>query len=86
MPKKSRQNFNYLVNEKSLKAFFIIFEGLSLKQIKNFFFGRWEPDFKKTKKRIQENAFDNNQFHNILRLFNVLPNFAFTKSETIRQY
>ena len=38
MPKKSRQKFKYLENEKSfkdeMKAFFIIFEGLSLKQIK----------------------------------------------------
>ena len=38
MPKKSRQKFKYLENEKSfkdeIKAFFIIFEGLSLKQIK----------------------------------------------------
>ena len=29
------------------KAFFIIFKGLSLKQIKKNF-GRWEPDFKIT--------------------------------------
>ena len=28
------------------KAFFIIFTGLSLKQIKRNFFGRWESDFK----------------------------------------
>ena len=28
------------------KAFFIIFEGLSLKQIKKIFFERWESDFK----------------------------------------
>ena len=27
-----------------------------------------------------------NQFHNILRLFDVLPNFPFTTSETIRDY
>ena len=27
-----------------------------------------------------------NQFHNILRLFNVLPNFSFRKSETMRDY
>ena len=27
------------------KAFIIIFGGLSLKQIKKSFFGRWEPDF-----------------------------------------
>ena len=29
------------------KAFFIIFEGLSLKQIQKFIFGSWEYDFKK---------------------------------------
>ena len=48
MPKKSRQKVKYLENEKSIwdekKAFFIIFEGLSLKQIKNFF-GGWESEF-----------------------------------------
>ena len=27
-----------------------------------------------------------NQFHNILRLFDVLPNFLFTTSETMRDY
>ena len=27
-----------------------------------------------------------NQFHNILRLFDVLPKFSFTTSETIRDY
>ena len=27
-----------------------------------------------------------NPFHNILRLFDVLPNFPFTASETIRDY
>ena len=27
-----------------------------------------------------------NQFHNILRLFNVLPNFPFTTSETVADY
>ena len=27
-----------------------------------------------------------NQFHNILRLFNILPNFAFTTSETMDNY
>ena len=27
-----------------------------------------------------------NHFHNILRLFDVLPNFSFTTSETIRDY
>ena len=29
------------------KVLFIIFEGLSLKQIKIIFYGRWESDFKK---------------------------------------
>ena len=28
----------------------------------------------------------NKYFHNILRLFNVLTNFPFTRSETIRDY
>ena len=28
------------------KAFFIIFKGLSMKQITQIFFGRWESDFK----------------------------------------
>ena len=27
-----------------------------------------------------------NNFHNILRLFDVLPNFPFTRSETMRDY
>ena len=27
-----------------------------------------------------------NHFYNILRLFDILPNFAFTKSETVRHY
>ena len=27
-----------------------------------------------------------NQFHNILRLFDVLPNFTFTTSETVSDY
>ena len=51
MPKKSRQKFKYLENEKSfqdeIKAFLIIFKGLSLKQIKQIFFGKLESDFKK---------------------------------------
>ena len=38
MTKKSRQIFKYLKNEKSFMTFFIIFNGLSLKQIKYFFF------------------------------------------------
>ena len=44
MSKMSRQNFKYLENEKNLKdeikSIFIIFKGLSLKQIKQVFFGR----------------------------------------------
>ena len=27
-----------------------------------------------------------NYFHNILRVFDVLPNFPFTKNETMRDY
>ena len=40
MPKKSRQKFKYFENEKSFWdeiKFFIIFEGLSFKQIKKVF-------------------------------------------------
>ena len=41
MTKKSRQKFKYIENEKRFKlkqkAFFIIFKGLSLKQIKQVF-------------------------------------------------
>ena len=41
MTKKSRQKFKYLENEKSFwgkkKGLFIIFKGISLKQIKLFF-------------------------------------------------
>ena len=33
-----------------------------------------------------QNAPTYNQFHNILRLFDVLPNFPFTTSETIVHY
>ena len=33
------------------------------------------------KKKLQDN-----HFHNILRLFDVLPNFLFTTSETMRDY
>ena len=45
MPKKVRQKFKYLENEKS---FFIIFEGLSLKQIKNFFSEGESPTLNKS--------------------------------------
>ena len=31
-------------------------------------------------------CYAHNQFHNILRLFGVLPNFPFTTSETMRDY
>ena len=41
MNKKSRQNYKYFENEKSFpdegKVFFIIFKGLSVKQIKKIF-------------------------------------------------
>ena len=49
MPKKSRQKFKYGEKEKNfedeIKSIFITFEGLSLKQIKKHFFGRWESGF-----------------------------------------
>ena len=35
---------------------------------------------------VLENSGAYNQFHNILRLFNVLPNFSFTTSETMGDY
>ena len=48
MTKKPRQKFNNLETKSAfnikLKAFFISFKGLSLKQIKHFF-GRCESDF-----------------------------------------
>ena len=31
-------------------------------------------------------SYDYNQFHNILRLFDVLPNFLFTTSKTMCDY
>ena len=37
-------------------------------------------------KRTQVNKLIYNQFHNILRLFDVLPNFLFTTSETMGHY
>ena len=56
MTKKSWQKLKYLENEKSfkdeIKSIFhnlIIFKGLLMKQITQFFFGRWESDFKKDK-------------------------------------
>ena len=36
-------------------------------------------------KKAKEN-FADNPFHNIVRLFDVLPNFPFTTSETMRDY
>ena len=39
-----------------------------------------------TKTRKAQENFADNQFHNILRLFDVLPNFSFTISETMRDY
>ena len=35
--------------------------------------------------KVEEN-FEDNHFHNILRLFDVFPNFPFTTSETMRDY
>ena len=50
MPKKSRQKYKNLENDRGFKmkqkVFFIIFEGLLLKQIIKSFFGRWDSDFK----------------------------------------
>ena len=50
MTKMSKQKFKYLENEKAFKmkqkAFLIILEGLSLKQINRNFLRRWESDFK----------------------------------------
>ena len=38
----------------------------------------------KTKKT--KDSFADNQFHNILRLFDTLPNFPFAASETMSNY
>ena len=35
--------------------------------------------------KAKEN-FEDNHFHNILRVFDVLPNFFFTADETMRDY
>ena len=43
------------------KAFFIIFKGLSLKQIKPTFLGRWESDFNNVNKLNNLNKFLINQ-------------------------
>ena len=51
MPKSQDKILNILRTKRAFtmkqKAFFIIFEGLSLKQIKKIFFGRWESNFKR---------------------------------------
>ena len=39
---------------------------------------------KKHKKAKED--FANNQVHNVLRIFDVLPDFPFTASETMRNY
>ena len=50
MTKRSGQKFKYLEDEKTfkdeIKCIFHDFKGLSLKQIKQIFFERWETDFK----------------------------------------
>ena len=35
---------------------------------------------------MKKKIFADNQFHNILRLFDVLPKFAFTTNETVCDY
>ena len=49
MTKCQDKNLDILETKRAFKmqqkAFFFIFKGLSLKQIKRNFFGRWEPDF-----------------------------------------
>ena len=56
MTKMSKEKFKYLENETSfydeIKIIFHHFKGLSLKQIKRNFFGRWETDFNKSKKQL----------------------------------
>ena len=50
----------------------------------------WTQYFKNIQQNICLNNFrmylNCNHFHNILRLFNVLPNFPFTTSETMRDH
>ena len=36
--------------------------------------------------RKSKDNFEDNHFHNILRLFDVLPNSPFTTSQTMRDY
>ena len=45
----------------------------------------WKPNFSNHIKFILKTS-NYDQFHNILRLFNVLPNFPFTSSEKMRDY
>ena len=60
MPKKSRQKLKDLElsrwNKNEIKSIFI-FEGLSLKEIKEIFFGRWESDFNDNENEV-ENEID----------------------------
>ena len=52
MPKKSRQKFKYIENEKSfqdkIKSIFYQFRRAII-EAKKIFFGRWESDFKNVK-------------------------------------
>ena len=58
MTKMSIQKFKYLTKKRAFKmkskAFFNIFKGLSLKEIKINFFGSWESDFKGNKPLIDK--------------------------------
>ena len=36
--------------------------------------------------KSKKNKFENNHFHNVLRLFDVLPNFPIITSETMHDY
>ena len=64
-----------LVNNKFYKEF--------IQNPSGYFFGSASA---KPKKEVMEKNLIYNQFHNILRLFDVLPNFPFTTSETIGDY
>ena len=56
-----KNNLNVLKTKSAFKmkwkVFFIIFEGVSLKQIIKTFFGRWESDFKVISKTSKNNFF-----------------------------
>ena len=86
MTKKLWQKLKYLENEKSellrwnKKHFSSFLKDFQSSKWNNFF-GRLEFDFNDEHKRQTYN-----QFHNILRLFDVLPNFPFTLSETMGDY